>query len=107
MAPSTRQQKNKEIIYEPQKRKDKKSLKIEDEAEEMVIDTMTKSLYMDKSSEHVVILQTHDVEKSYEELVIQYIPEGYYHVPTMIGKTQRYYEKILIETGSMKVQHNY
>ena len=25
----------------------------------------------------------------------------------MIGKTQKYYEKILIETGSMKVQHNY
>ena len=32
---------------------------------------MTKIHYIDKSSEHVIILQTHDAEKSYNELVIQ------------------------------------
>ena len=74
MAPSTRQQKNNEIIYEPQKRKgysqSQKTLKIEDETEEMVIDTITKSSYIDKSSEHVIILQTHDAKKLYDELII-------------------------------------
>ena len=82
-------------------------MKHENETKDLVIDTITKSHYIDKSAEHLIILQTPDGDKSLDELVIKYIPDGYYHIPTMIGKTQRYYEKILLETGSIKVQHNY
>ena len=70
-----RHHKNKEIIYEQQKRKgygqNQKTLKIEEENDEMAIDTITKSSHIDKSSEHVIILQTEDAEKTYDELLIQ------------------------------------
>ena len=109
MALNTRSHKNKEIIYEPERKKGyiQKPLKVEEDSENKVIDTMTRSLYVDKSFKHLLILQTQDEESSLDDLVIKYLPEGYFHIPTIMGKTQKYYKKILSETGSIKVQHIY
>ena len=69
MAPNTRNQKNKEIIYEQEKKKgyNQKPLKLKNGTENMVIDTMIKSPYIDKSAEHLIILSTHDADKSLDE----------------------------------------
>ena len=69
--------------------------------------SIDRSLYIEKYIDHVIILQNSETNIDTTALVKRYLPDGYFHVPTMLGKTQRFYEKILIETGSAKIQYNF